>query len=61
MLRDATPFGMEKSFGWPYLNTRLFVQYTAYDKFNGSSTNYDGTGRSASDNNTLYTWVWFAF
>ncbi len=58
---DATPFGTEKSFGWPYLNARVFAQYTVYNKFNGSGTNYDGTGRNASDNNTLFTGVWFAF
>jgi hypothetical protein len=45
----------------PIQNMRLGVQYTAYDKFNGSSTNYDGLGRNASDNNTLYMYAWFAF
>ena len=59
---DATPFGKEKSFGWPYLNARVFAQYTAYDKFDGGTTNYDGvSGRNASDNNTWFTGVWFAF
>ncbi len=42
-------------------NVRVGVQYVAYTKFNGSSTNYDGFGRSASDNNTLYTYFWLAF
>ncbi|HVA56600.1 MAG TPA: hypothetical protein VNF92_01825 [Gemmatimonadaceae bacterium] len=42
-------------------NVRLAVQYVAYTKFNGSSTGYDGFGRSASDNNTLYTYLWLAF
>jgi hypothetical protein len=58
---DYTPFGTPDSFGYPYLNVRLFIQYTAYEKFNGLSSNYDGTGRSASDNNTLFTGMWFAF
>ena len=58
---DATPFGTEKSLGWPYLNARFFVQYTAYDKFDGASTNYDGAGTNAADNNTWFTGVWFAF
>ena len=58
---DATPFGTEKSFGWPYLNARLFAQYTAYSKFDGGGTNYNGTGTNASDNNTWFTGVWFAF
>jgi hypothetical protein len=45
----------------PWLNTKLGVQYTLYTKFNGTSRNYDGFGRSASDNNTLYVFVWTAF
>jgi hypothetical protein len=58
---DYTPFGKEDSFGYPYLNMRYFVQYTAYTKFNGLSSNYDGTGRNASDNNLLFAGIWFAF
>jgi hypothetical protein len=42
-------------------NTRVGLQYTAYTKFNGSSSGYDGFGRSASDNNTLYAYFWVAF
>lgn len=42
----------------PWQNTRLGIQYTAYDKFNGAKTNYDGFGRSASGNNTLYLFAW---
>ena len=42
-------------------NTRLGLQYVAYSKFNGSSTNYDGAGRSAADNNPLYAFMWVAF
>lgn len=30
-------------------------------KFNGANSSYDGFGRSASDNNTLYALVWFMF
>lgn len=45
----------------PWMNTRLLAQYVAYNKFNGASTNYDGSGRDASDNNTLYLGSWFAF
>jgi hypothetical protein len=45
----------------PWLNTKIGVQYTAYLKFNGSATNYDGFGRSAADNNTLFVFVWAAF
>ena len=42
-------------------NVRLAVQYTAYFKFNGGTSNYDGAGRNASDNNTLYFNVWLMF
>jgi len=45
----------------PWLNTQISLQYVAYSKFNGGSTNYDGSGRNASDNNTLYLVTWFAF
>ena len=37
------------------------LQYIIYNQFNGSSTNYDGFGRDASDNNTLYFLIWTAF
>jgi len=45
----------------PWLNTKISAQYTAYNKFNGASTSYDGLGRNASANNTWYLLLWFAF
>ncbi len=45
----------------PWLNTKLSVQYTRYTKFNGGSSNYDGVGRSASDNSAFYLLLWFAY
>ena len=39
---------------WPWQNLQISPQYTAYTRFNGGSTNYDGAGRNASANNTLY-------
>jgi len=45
----------------PFLNTKLQLQYVGYTKFNGSSSNYAGTGRNASDNNTLYLLCWLNF
>jgi len=45
----------------PWQNTRFAIQYVAYSKFNGASHNYDGFGRNASDNNTLYLLSWVAF
>ena len=46
---------------YPWQNLRLSLQYTAYFQFNGSSNNYDGFGRDASDNNTLYALVWLVW
>lgn len=45
----------------PWLNTRLGLQYVGYTKFNGASSNYDGAGRDAHDNNTLYLMAWLVF
>src|SRR5207244_992120 len=45
----------------PWQNLRLQFQYVAYDQFNGSSSNYDGFGRRASDNNTLYILTWLLY
>jgi hypothetical protein len=45
----------------PWLNTKFTLQYTGYSKFNGGSTNYDGVGRNASDNNTLYALIWVSY
>ncbi|HEV2289114.1 MAG TPA: hypothetical protein VGR81_09190 [Candidatus Acidoferrales bacterium] len=39
---------------WPVQNVQLGLQYTGYTQFNGAGTNYDGSGRNASDNNSLY-------
>jgi hypothetical protein len=45
----------------PWLNVKLSVQYTSYAKFNGGSSNYDGYGRNASANNTVYVAAWLAY
>lgn len=45
----------------PWLNTQFSLQYVFYNKFNGASSNYDGHGRNASDNNTLYVNGWVLF
>ena len=45
----------------PWLNTKFSFQYTKYTKFNGGSTNYDGVGRNASDNDTYYFLLWFSY
>jgi len=58
---DWTPLGKESSWGAPWANLRLGLQYTGYTKFNGLKNNYDGTGRNARDNNTLFAFAWAAF
>jgi len=45
----------------PWLNVKISAQYIAYNRFNGGGSNYDGVGRNASDNNTLYLLLWFAY
>ncbi|HYW03355.1 MAG TPA: cytochrome C [Gammaproteobacteria bacterium] len=42
----------------PDYNVQLMAQYIHYNKFDGASSNYDGSGRSASDNDTLYLTAW---
>lgn len=44
----------------PWLNVKIGLQYTHYTKFNGASSNYDGVGRNASNNDTTYLYMWFA-
>jgi hypothetical protein len=45
----------------PWHKAKVSLQYTIYNKFNGAYSNYDGAGRNASDNNTLYLLVWLMF
>ncbi len=47
------PFSASKAPGWPWLNARIGLQYTYYNKF-------DGTTVGAHDNNTLFLHAWFA-
>jgi len=54
--------GLITELGWyPWQNVRLSVQYTAYFEFNGRAHNYDGSGRDAIDNNTLYFLSWLVW
>lgn len=46
---------------YAWQNTMLALQYTLYTEFNGARRNYDGFGRNAWDNNTLYAVFWIAF
>ena len=58
---DYMPFNHGGPDFWPWLNMKIGLQYTWYTKFDGASTNYDGMGRNASDNNTLLLFSWLAF
>jgi hypothetical protein len=57
--------GRPDSRGWmgelnylPWQNVKLALRYTAYSRFNGSSSDYDGFGRKASDNNSVFLIGW---
>ena len=57
---EYVPFGKLNSPYRPWLNVRVGLQYIGYSKFNGANNNYDGFGRNASDNNTLFGFLWVA-
>jgi hypothetical protein len=46
---------------WPQQNIDLAAQYTGYTRFNGAGTNYDGAGRNAGGNNSIYLLARFVF
>ena len=50
-----------EAFWTPIQYLRVGAQYTAYSRFNGASQNYDGFGRNASDNNSLFIYTWLAY
>jgi hypothetical protein len=43
------------------MNVDLSAQYTGYLRFNGAATNYDGAGRNAGANNSIYLLARFMF
>jgi hypothetical protein len=60
--------GKPDSDGWiaqltflPRQNIQLTAQYTLYNRFNGARSNYDGAGRSAAANNTVFLLAMFDF
>jgi hypothetical protein len=55
------PLGKLHSWGRPWVNLRIGLQYTGYLRFNGGASNYDGFGGSASQNNSLFLFSWMAF
>jgi hypothetical protein len=58
---DYIPFNYGGPSWWPWLNMKLGLQYVHYNRFNGAISNYDGAGRNASANDTLFAFTWFAF
>jgi hypothetical protein len=58
---DWVPFGKEDSWLRPFANVKIGLQYTLYTEFNGTNNNYDGFGRNAGDNNTLFLFAWTVF
>jgi hypothetical protein len=58
---DWIPFGKQDSWAQPFANLKIGLQYTAYTRFNGGTNDYDGSGRNASDNNTVFLYAWTAF
>lgn len=57
----ATRGGTLEVFWTPIQYVRVGAQYTFYTRFNGASTNYDGFGRNARDNNSLFLYLWAAY
>lgn len=57
---DWIPFGKEGSWARPFVNLKIGLQYVIYTQFNGGNANYDGFGRNASGNNTLFLYAWMA-
>jgi hypothetical protein len=55
------PFSNGGPSWWPWLNVRFGLQYTLFNHFNGGTHNFDGAGRNASQNNTLYLYGLLAF
>lgn len=55
-----TRYWTPEIFWMPKENLRIGLQYNYFRKYLGASTNYDGNGRNASNNNTAYLYMWFA-
>ena len=47
------PFGTSPAPGWPWFNARVGLDYTIYEKF-------EGTRIGASGHNTLFLHLWLA-
>jgi len=50
-----------EAFVMPVQYLRIGLQYTMYSRYNGASHNYDGAGRNAADNDSLFLYFWGAY
>ncbi|MBI3678181.1 MAG: cytochrome C [Proteobacteria bacterium] len=57
---DYTLFGGADTPLGGRFNARIGLQYFIYTKFNGATSNYDGFGANASDNNAFRLFLWTA-
>lgn len=57
----ATQGWTPEIFWIPVQNIRVGLQYTHFTKYLGARSNYDGRGRSASANDTLFLYFWAAY
>ena len=55
------PFSHGMPGPFPWANARIGVSYTKYLTLYGGTTNFDGAGHNASDNNTLLVYSWLMF
>jgi hypothetical protein len=46
---------------WPWANGRIGVSYAHFLKLFGGVNNFDGAFHNASQNNTLFAYIWTAF
>lgn len=51
----------QEVFWMPVQYLRIGAQYTAYTKYNGAARDYDGSGRNARDNNSIFFYLWGAY
>jgi hypothetical protein len=51
---DYLPFNKTPLQIWVWFNPKLTAQYVHYARFDGSTSNIDGAGRKASDNDTFF-------
>lgn len=50
-----------EAFWTPWQYVRVGAQYTMYNEYNGAAQNYNGFGRNARDNDSLFIYAWFTY